>query len=58
MDKKEFIKNTAIDLFAETGYHKATMKALADTENIAVGSIYTYFNSKEDLINEILKTIL
>ena len=43
------ILNAAERLFAERGFHAASMDAIADAAGIAVGSIYHHFGNKERL---------
>lgn len=45
------IKETAIELLADKGYHDTTVKLIAESAGISVGSIYTHFENKEDIIN-------
>lgn len=44
------ILQTALDLFREQGYEATTMRAIAERANVALGSAYYYFRSKEQLI--------
>jgi TetR/AcrR family transcriptional regulator, repressor of fatR-cypB operon len=52
MDKKELICVTARHLIVENGLHNTSIGMIAKKANIPVGSVYTYFESKEALINE------
>ena len=51
MNKKELIKQRAVDVIAENGYFGATPKMIAARAGIAVGTIYLYFNSKEEILD-------
>jgi len=57
-EKKETIRknilNGAIELFSKQGYAKTTMKMLSKHLNISEGLAYNYFNSKEEILDEIL----
>lgn len=53
MDKKEAIFKAALDLIAENGFHNSPMSVLAKRANVAAGTIYHYFSSKEELIAEL-----
>jgi len=53
MTRKELIINTARKLIVRNGLYDASIAKIAKEANIPVGSVYTYFKSKEDLINEI-----
>jgi AcrR family transcriptional regulator len=44
------IVEAALRLFAERGYERTTMRAIADEAHVAVGNAYYYFASKEHLI--------
>lgn len=48
--KREHILVAALRLFAEKGYHSATMQDISKEAGIAKGSIYSYFDSKEQLL--------
>lgn len=54
-DIKNRILDVAIDMFKNYGYAKTSMKNIAKEAQVAVGNLYRYFNSKEDLYNEIIK---
>ncbi len=56
--KKQQIIKAAIKLFVEKGIHATPVSLLAKESNVAVGSIYTYFKSKEELVNVIFNDIL
>lgn len=49
-DKKQAIYNAALDLIADNGFHSSPMSVLAKKANVAAGTIYHYFESKEHLI--------
>ncbi len=55
MHKKELIKKSAIEVFAKEGYHNTTTRMLSNHANIAIGTIYNYFNSKQDILDYIFK---
>ncbi|MFY4774983.1 TetR/AcrR family transcriptional regulator [Metabacillus sp. RGM 3146] len=48
--KKKLIIDEAVKLFAQKGYHAASIQEIAEQCGISKGSFYTYFKSKEDLI--------
>jgi AcrR family transcriptional regulator len=47
---KALILNSALDLLADRGYEKTTMRAIAEKAGVSLGNAYHYFNSKEHLI--------
>jgi len=53
--KREDIAKKSIDLVLKKGFCNITVSEVASCANIAKGSIYNYFNSKEDIIYEIIK---
>lgn len=48
------ILNAAHDLFLDYGYHGTSMRQIAQEANIALGSIYNHFSSKEELFLNVL----
>lgn len=48
------ILDTAITVFAEKGFHKATIKDVAKVAKVADGTIYNYFENKTALVLGIL----
>ncbi|MBM7609084.1 AcrR family transcriptional regulator [Lysinibacillus composti] len=58
MDKKKLeIIKIAIHLFSENGYHSTSVEEIAKESNMAKGSFYKYYQSKEDLLIDIINTI-
>jgi AcrR family transcriptional regulator len=47
---KALILDTALRLFAERGYERTTMRAVAAEAGVSVGNAYYYFDSKEHLV--------
>lgn len=54
-DKRQLILGEAKRMFASKGYEGTSMGGLAAELGISVGSLYTYFNSKETLMNTIIE---
>lgn len=52
--KREAIKGSALELFANQGYHATTMSHIAKHAGISKGLTYNYFESKEALLFEIV----
>ena len=44
------ILNAAATVFAEKGFHRATTREIARVADVSEGTIYNYFDSKEDLL--------
>src|SRR6266581_8418763 len=51
------ILDAAAAVFAEKGFHRATIKEIARIAGIADGTIYTYFASKTDVLLGILNRL-
>jgi AcrR family transcriptional regulator len=51
-DKREAVVQAALELIAENGFHGAPMVLIAERARVAIGTIYLYFESKDDLIIE------
>lgn len=49
------IINVAIDLFNQHGLELVTMEQIAETADVAKGTLYNYFSSKEAIINAFLQ---
>ena len=47
---RDRIVRAAIEVFAEHGFHRATMQDIVRKSGLSVGAIYTYFKSKSELI--------
>src|SRR5450631_4371343 len=51
------ILDAATRVFAEKGFHRATVKDIARTAGVADGTIYTYFPSKTEVLLGILNRL-
>lgn len=47
---RDRIVRAALAVFAERGFHRATMQDIVRASGLSVGAIYTYFKSKSELI--------
>lgn len=54
---KEQILNMSRELIKRKGFNSINIRTIADACNIAIGSIYNYFNSKEELTISIIGSI-
>ncbi|MFP4171893.1 MAG: TetR/AcrR family transcriptional regulator [Candidatus Hydrogenedentota bacterium] len=50
------ILDAALDVFAEKGFHEARMDEIAERAGITKGTIYLYFESKEELFLAMVRT--
>lgn len=55
INKKNFILETARDLFAKQGYAKTTMKDVVNACEISRGGVYLYFENIKDLFEEVMQ---
>src|SRR5437588_6068188 len=53
-DRRKQILDAATRVFAEKGFHRATIKEIARVAGIADGTIYTYFASKDEVLLAVL----
>jgi TetR/AcrR family fatty acid metabolism transcriptional regulator len=49
-NKAEAVINAALKVFAEKGFSKAKISEIAELAGVADGTVYEYFESKEDLL--------
>lgn len=54
-DKRRRVLDAALKVFAERGYHGTTMPAVAIAAGVATGTLYHYFQDKEQLVNEVYR---
>ena len=52
--RKETIKDCAARLFRKKGFSATTMNDIADAVGIKAASLYNHFNSKQDLLKDLL----
>ncbi len=53
--KRERILRAAVDVFAQSGYFNAKVSDIAKAAGVADGTIYLYFDGKEDLLITIFR---
>lgn len=56
-DKQTAILDATLELVSERGFHDAPTSAIAQQAGVGVGTIYRYFEDKEDLIDELYKRL-
>ena len=54
-DKRTLITDAAVEVFAEKGFHQARVSDIARRAGVADGTIYLYFQNKEDLLLSIFE---
>ena len=55
--RRSQILDAATQVFADKGFHAATIREIARTAQLADGTIYLYFKNKADLLLEILNRL-
>lgn len=50
LKRRAQIVKSAVQLFNEKGYHKATTRELAKASGFSIGTLYEYIGSKEDIL--------
>jgi TetR/AcrR family transcriptional regulator, repressor of fatR-cypB operon len=55
-DRRESILEAALQCFVERGFHGTAMPQIAEKADVAAGTIYHYFASKEALVNALYRT--
>jgi AcrR family transcriptional regulator len=53
-ERKQQILDAAINVFSRDGFHEARMDDIAQEAEMSKGALYWYFNSKDELISNIL----
>jgi AcrR family transcriptional regulator len=53
-DTRERIQQVALELFAERGYEKTSLREVADRLEITRPALYYHFKTKEDILNGII----
>jgi AcrR family transcriptional regulator len=55
---KRLIMDSALKLFSTNGFHTTSINKIAVNAGVAIGLVYNYFKSKEDLLDAIIKDSL
>jgi AcrR family transcriptional regulator len=56
LSRRDELLTVAADLFATKGYRNTTVRDIADAAGILSGSLYHHFESKEQMVDEILRS--
>ncbi len=54
-EKKELIRQAAVKVIAREGFYNTKISKIADEADVAVGTIYNYFNSKDEILEYIFE---
>lgn len=57
-ESKERILTSAFELFAEEGYHGTSVSKISRNAGISKGLLYNYFESKEELLVAIMRSLM
>ena len=57
IEKKNQIKQAALELFSDKGYHKTSSNEIAKKAGISIGTFYAYFSDKSDVYEELVKDL-
>ena len=52
-EKKQSILDASLKLFVENGFHGTSTAEIAKTAEVATGTLFHYFKTKEELINRL-----
>lgn len=58
LQKKKALIQAGAKIFAKEGFINSSIKSITDEAQVAVGTFYSYFNSKEDVLSAIYDDIL
>src|SRR6188768_1431941 len=56
LSRRDELLGIAAELFASKGFRNTTVRDIADAAGILSGSLYHHFDSKESMVDEILRT--
>lgn len=54
-DKRAVIMEAALGVFASRGFHTSTVDQVAEAAGVAKGTIYLYFKSKNELLDQLVE---
>ena len=57
-DKRQAILDATLRLISNNGFHGTAMSQVAKEANVSTGIIYHYFGSKDEMIDELYKSII
>lgn len=57
-NKRKMILDAAVEVFASKGAQLATIADVAKKARVALGTVYVYFTSKDDLLQQCMKEII
>lgn len=57
IEKKQRIKDAAVKLMSEKGYHSTSSNEIAKEADVSIGTFYSYFKDKKELYTELVADI-
>ncbi len=57
-EKHQVILEAAVKSFARTGYHRTRISDIASEAGVADGTVYIYFENKEDILISLFQTMM
>lgn len=54
VQKKQLLKEAAIELFSKNGYHNTSSNEIAKHAKVSIGTFYSYFKNKDSLCEELI----
>lgn len=57
-EKHQVILDAAVKTFARAGYHRTRVSDIAGEAGVADGTVYIYFNNKEDILISLFQNIM
>lgn len=56
-DTRERIRTVALELFAEHGYEKTSLREIAERLQVTKAALYYHFRTKEDIVNSLFEDV-
>ena len=57
LEHRREILDAALVLFAEHGFHNVSMQQVADRAEFSIGTLYNYFENKDDIYRTLLREL-
>ena len=54
-DTRSRLRELALELFAEQGYEKTSLREIAERLGVTKAALYYYFKSKEDIVRSLVE---
>ncbi len=58
VDKRTAILEATLELIAEQGFHNTPISQIAEKAEIGIGTIYRYFQDKDELIHKLFEYVI